>query len=114
MSAITTHVLDTALGRPAANIPVQLERRGHAGNWEAVGRGETDRDGRLKSLYPASSPLAAGVYRLTFQTHGYFETLDVKAFYPEVIVIFETQPGETHYHVPLLIGPFGFTTYRGT
>jgi hydroxyisourate hydrolase len=114
MSAITTHVLDTALGRPAANIPVRLERRGRAGEWEAIGRGDTDHDGRLNTLYPDATPLAAGVYRITFQTHGYFELLDVAAFYPEVIVVFETEPGETHYHVPLLIAPFGFTTYRGT
>ena len=54
------------------------------------------------------------MYRLTFQTHGYFESLGVDSFYPEVVVVFETTPGEKHYHVPLLIGPFGFTTYRGT
>ena len=113
-AGITTHVLDTALGRPAAGIPVRLERRGRTGEWEALGRGETDRDGRLGNLYPEGAPLAGGVYRITFQTHGYFESLDVAAFYPEVVVVFETQPGETHYHVPLLIGPFGFTTYRGT
>lgn len=114
MSAITTHVLDTARGCPAAHIPVRLERRGRAGDWEAVGRGETDDDGRLRVLYPEGSPLAPGVYRITFQTHSYFESLDVAAFYPEVVVVFEAAPGETHYHVPLLIGPFGFTTYRGT
>lgn len=114
MSAITTHVLDTALGRPAAGIPVQLERRGRDGDWEAMGRGETDPDGRLRTLYPDGVPLAAGVYRLTFQTRAYFESLDVAAFYPEVVVVFETAPGETHYHLPLLVGPFGFTTYRGT
>lgn len=114
MSAITTHVLDTARGRPAAAISVVLERRGGAGEWIAVGRGETDRDGRLRSLYPDGTPLAPAVYRLTFQTRSYFDSLGVAAFYPEVVVVFETAAGETHYHVPLLIGPFGFTTYRGT
>jgi 5-hydroxyisourate hydrolase len=114
MSAITTHVLDTARGRPAAGIPVRLEHRGRGGEWQAVGRGDTDDDGRLGSLYPAGVPLTAGVYRITFQTHGYFESLGVDAFYPEVVVVFETAPGEPHYHVPLLIGPFAFTTYRGT
>ena len=113
MSAITTHVLDTALGRPATGIHVRLERKA-ADDWETVGRGETNEDGRLGSLYPGSSPLAAGVYRITFETRAYFEQLDVNALYPEVVVVFEAQPGETHYHVPLLIGPFGFTTYRGT
>jgi 5-hydroxyisourate hydrolase len=114
MSAITTHVLDTARGRPAAGVPVRLEQRGRSGQWQPVGRGDTDADGRLRDLYPADIPLTAGVYRITFQTHGYFESLGVDAFYPEVVVVFETAPGETHYHVPLLIGPFGFTTYRGT
>lgn len=114
MSAITTHVLDTARGRPAAGIPVRLEQRSRGGEWLAIGRGDTDDDGRLRSLSPADTALTAGVYRLTFQTHGYFESLGVDAFYPEVVVVFETTPGEGHYHVPLLIGPFGFTTYRGT
>ena len=111
---ITTHILDTARGRPAAGIPVVLEQRGRSGEWTAIGRGETDHDGRLHSLYPASTPLAPAVYRITFQTRRYFEALGVAAFYPEVVVVFETTAGESHYHVPLLIGPFGFTTYRGT
>lgn len=114
MSAITTHVLDTARGRPAAGIPVRLEQRGRGGEWQAVGRGDTDDDGRLRSLYRDGVPLSAGVYRLTFETRGYFESLGVASFYPEVVIVFETAPGETHYHVPLLLGPFGFTTYRGT
>lgn len=114
MSAITTHVLDTALGRPAAGIGVVLARRDDDGQWEAVGRGQTDADGRLKTLYPGTDPPRPGVYRLTFDTQRYFESLDVDAFYPEVVVVFETQAGESHYHVPLLLGPFGFTTYRGT
>ena len=114
MSSITTHVLDTALGRPAAGIAVVLARRDDEGQWEAVGRGQTDSDGRLKTLHPGSDRPRPGVYRLTFDTQSYFESLDVEAFYPEVVVVFETLAGETHYHVPLLLGPFGFTTYRGT
>ena len=114
MNAITTHVLDTALGRPAAGIAVVLHRRGADGQWAEVGRGHTDSDGRLKSLYPPADPLQAGIYRLTFDTQRYFEPLKVKTFYPEVVVVFETQAGESHYHVPLLLNPFGFTTYRGT
>lgn len=114
MSSITTHILDTALGRPAAGVHVMLDRRADDGRWETVGRGHTDNDGRLRTLYPGADPPAPGVYRLTFDTQRYFESLDVEVFYPEVVVVFETQSGETHYHVPLLLAPFGFTTYRGT
>ena len=114
MSSITTHVLDTALGRPAAGVAVMLDRRADDGRWDTIGRGHTDTDGRLKTLYPGNDPPTAGVYRLTFDTQRYFESLDLDAFYPEVVVVFETLDGERHYHVPLLLGPFGFTTYRGT
>ena len=114
MSAITTHVLDTAQGRPAAGISVSLERQADDGKWDHVGRGQTDRDGRLKTLYPANDALRPGVYRLTFDTQRYFDALDVETFYPEVIVVFETISGEAHYHVPLLLSPFGYTTYRGS
>ena len=114
MSAITTHVLDTARGRPAAGIAVVLERRADDGRWDHVGRGHTDNDGRQRALYPATQPLQPGVYRLTFDTQKYFDTDDVETFYPEVIVVFETAAGESHYHVPLLLSPFGYSTYRGT
>ncbi|HTH23892.1 MAG TPA: hydroxyisourate hydrolase [Vicinamibacterales bacterium] len=113
MSAITTHVLDTARGLPAAGINVSLERRAEDGRWDHVGRGHTDNDGRLRSLYPAHEPLRPGVYRLTFDTQRYFDSLDTIAFYPEVVVVFGTATGEAHYHVPLLLSPFGFSTYRG-
>jgi 5-hydroxyisourate hydrolase len=114
MSAITTHVLDTARGLPAAGINVSLERRAEDGKWDHVGRGHTDNDGRLRTLYPANEPLRPGVYRLTFDTQKYFDSLDTTAFYPEVVIVFETATGEAHYHVPLLLSPFGFSTYRGT
>ena len=114
MSAITTHILDTAKGRPAAGVQVLLEHRGEAGEWQAISRGTTDLDGRLRALYPENKPLAPGVYRLTFDTGRYFESQSVDAFYPEVVIVFETAPGEEHYHVPLLLAPFGYSTYRGT
>lgn len=113
MSAITTHVLDTALGRPAAGVPVMLERGGQ-NQWHLVGHGETDVDGRLRTLMPDGVRLTPGLYRLVFDTRRYFENLGVRGFYPSVIVIFEVTPGEAHYHVPLLLGPFGYTTYRGS
>jgi 5-hydroxyisourate hydrolase len=114
MSAITTHVLDTSLGRAAAGVHVLLERRDDGGQWQSMSRGLTDAEGRLRTLYPEGQPLMPGVYRLTFDTAGYFEPQGVTTFYPEVSVVFETAPGEKHYHVPLLLSPFGYSTYRGT
>ncbi len=115
MSPITSHVLDTARGRPAAGVPVVLERRhGDAGDsWRLVGRGETDADGRLRTLMPQGAA-PPGVYRLIFDTRQYFDTLSVRTFYPRVIVVFEVVAGEAHYHVPLLLSPFGYSTYRGS
>jgi len=113
MSAITTHILDTAKGRPASGVRVLLEQRADDGEWHSISRGTTDGDGRLKTLYPEGKPLAPGVYRLTFDTARYFESQG-NAFYPEVVIVFETAPGENHYHVPLLLSPFGYSTYRGT
>ena len=111
MSGITTHVLDTSRGRPAAGILVALEREDGAGGWDAVGRGSTDADGRLKDLTGAG--VGAGTYRLTFETGAYFAALGVESFYPRVAVIFSVGAGE-HYHVPLLLNPFGYSTYRGS
>jgi 5-hydroxyisourate hydrolase len=108
MSGITTHVLDTARGRPAVGVPVRLERADDRG-WEEVGRATTDGDGRVRDLL--SSPPEAGRYRLTFETSAY---LGQAGFYPEVSVTFETGPGQDHYHVPLLLSPFGYSTYRGS
>ena len=114
MSAITTHILDTAKGRPAAGVQVLLEHRAEGGEWHPIGSGATDGDGRLRALYPEGKTLMPGLYRLKFDTGGYFESQGVDAFYPEVVVVFEAVPDETHYHVPLLLAPFGFSTYRGT
>ena len=114
MSAITTHILDTSRGRPAAGVEVLLQRRDAGGQWASISRGTTDADGRLRTLYPEGKPLTPGVYRLTFDTASYFTDQGVPTFYPEVSVVFETSPGENHYHVPLLLSPFGFSTYRGT
>ena len=113
MSAITTHVLDTARGVPAAGVPVLLEML-EATTWRPIGRGATDGDGRLRSLMPDNEPLQVGVYRLTFNTVQYFEELGIDAFFPRVLIEFETVPGQSHYHVPLLLSPFGYTTYRGS
>lgn len=110
---ITTHVLDTSTGRPAAGVPVTLEQSA-AGEWRLVGRGVTDRDGRLRTLTPEAAAPPAGIYRLVFETSRYFAALGVRGFYPVVVVCFEVAEGEAHYHVPLLLSPFGFATYRGS
>jgi len=114
MSAITTHVLDTARGRPAAGVPVTLEARGDDGAWAELGRGFTDADGRLKDLLPPEHKLSKGSYRLTFDAAVYFAAQGVKGFYTEVAVAFVVTEAGAHYHVPLLLSPYGYTTYRGS
>lgn len=114
MSAITTHVLDTSRGRPAAGVGVVLERSTSHDTWSVVGRGDTDGEGRQRGLMADGVPLLAGLYRLTFDTRRYFEGLGVRPFFPTIAVTFETAAGESHYHVPLLLNPFGYSTYRGT
>ena len=108
-SPITTHVLDTAKGRPAAGVPVALYRLDERGAWEELGIGTTDADGRCRTLMP-EVPLPAGTYRLVFDTGAYHGPA---AFYPEVAVVFVGERGG-HYHVPLLLSPFGYSTYRGS
>jgi 5-hydroxyisourate hydrolase len=114
MSPITTHVLDTARGRPAANLAIHIERRSPDGAWVELGRGVTDNDGRLRTLLDASEALLAGFYRITFDTGGYFASLGIEVFYPEVSVVFEIRDAGQHYHVPLLLSPYGYSTYRGS
>ncbi len=114
MGAITTHVLDTARGRPAAGVRVVLERMEAGDAWVAIGRGETDADGRVRTLMRDAGSAPPGVYRLTFETRAYFEAQGVRSFYPHVAVTFEVPDGEAHHHVPLLVSPFGYTTYRGS
>jgi len=113
MSRITTHVLDTALGRPAAGVPVRLERV-QAGSTEMLGHGMTDADGRLRDLAPPGPALLPGTYRLTFDTGAYFGAQELEGFYPRVSIDFEVRDGLEHYHVPLLLAPYGYSTYRGS
>ena len=108
MSAITTHVLDTARGVPAAGVAITLERV-TADTALVVGSGVTDADGRLRTLLGDARP-EAGTYRLRFDTRAY----DAASFYPEVAVTFEVRDPTAHYHVPLLLSPFGYSTYRGS
>jgi 5-hydroxyisourate hydrolase len=110
MAKITTHVLDTARGRPAAGVPVKLERVDGAGVAQS---GVTDDDGRLKTLTdPDGVPI--GTYRLTFDTGAYFTKIGQEAFFPEAQVTFVIRNATDHFHVPLLLAPYGFSTYRGS
>lgn len=113
MSAITTHILDVSAGVPARGVAVVLEREVE-GDWETVGEGATDGDGRLRDLFPAGAVLRAGNYRLVFDTESYFERQRVEGFYPHVTVAFAVRGEGGHYHVPLLLSPFGYSTYRGS
>ena len=113
MSGITTHVLDISRGRPAAGVPVTLETEA-AGGWQLAGRGMTNADGRVADLLAADSAIASGTYRLTFDTGKYFADHNLEAFYPQVTVVFKIENADQHYHVPLLLSPFGYSTYRGS
>jgi 5-hydroxyisourate hydrolase len=108
---VSTHVLDTARGRPAAGLAVTLCRRAADGAWSVVGRAVTDADGRVKEL--TRDPLASGDYRLEFATGEYFKASGAAVFYPEVLVAFAASDADTHLHVPLLLSPFGYSTYKG-
>lgn len=93
---------------------IALEEAVSVGKWREVGSGVTDADGRLRSLVPPGSMLRPGVYRLLFDTTGYFEEQGIDSFYPKIVVIFQTSANEPHYHVPLLLSPYGYSTYRGS
>jgi 5-hydroxyisourate hydrolase len=109
---ITTHVLDTSIGRPGAAIAVELERV-EGGVWHLVGGGITDNDGRLRTLTP-EGPVQPGTYRIRFQTGPYFAARQTDGFFPLVEIQFTVVDGAQHYHVPLLLSPYGFSTYRGS
>lgn len=114
MSGITTHVLDTSRGKPAARVPIVLTLRQQDGTFQELGRGETDGDGRLRTLLPAEERLQAGVYQLRFDVGEYFRTYGMAAFYSEITILFHVRDPEQHYHVPLLLSPYGYSTYRGS
>lgn len=114
MSAITTHVLDIARGRPAAGVAVTLEQHAEGSGWREVGRGITDGDGRIRDLLPEGVRPAAGGWRLRFAVGHYQATAGRTSFYPEVTIEFTVDGSGQHYHVPLLLSPFGYSTYRGS
>lgn len=115
MASLSTHILDTSRGRPAEGVEIRLERRdGDA--WGAVGGGTTNDDGRVKELLGEGVTFGPGVYRITFETGAYFAARQATCFYPSVTVMFEVPEdgANEHYHVPLLLNPYGYSTYRGS
>ncbi len=114
MSAITTHVLDISIGVPACGILVTLDRQKSDGGWEQIGTQITDNDGRARDLIPGGEGVTKAIHRLTFEVGPYFSGREVDAFYSEVTIAFIVNDVSQHYHVPLLLSPFGYSTYRGS
>ena len=121
MSTLSTHVLDTSLGRPASGVAILLERVRDAKGDAAIdqrdtglGGGTTDKDGRLRDFLSAGQTLGEGTYRLRFDIGEYFGRQSRPAFFPEVVVVFRIGAHDEHYHVPVLISPYGYSTYKGT
>lgn len=113
MSQITTHVLDISIGRPAASIMVTLEAQPRGGEWTELARSATDTDGRLRD-WSGAKTVPAGIYRLSFDTKAYFDARNIESLYPKVVIVFEVRDSQEHYHIPLLLSPFGYSTYRGS
>lgn len=112
VSQLTTHVLDTAIGKPGKDILIRLQKL-QSGAWQTFAQGITNGDGRIADLLPQNRILSSGNYNVSFDTESYFESQKITGFYPEVNIQF-TVFDDTHYHVPLLINPFGYSTYRGS
>lgn len=113
VSQLTTHVLDTALGKPGAGITIRLQEQQHGSSWQTVAQGVSNADGRLADLLPPERSLVPGAYLLCFDTGAYYVQQKIAGFYPEVRIQFNIFDDQ-HYHVPLLISPFGYSTYRGS
>jgi 5-hydroxyisourate hydrolase len=115
---ISTHILDTALGRPAGDVPVALYRLAQAreaqDDWRLLFEGKTDADGRCRQLLPEGAALEPGLYRVRFETAAYYEAQRLTGLYPYVEIAFEVQARQEHYHIPLLLTANGYTTYRGS
>lgn len=111
--SLSTHVLDAAAGRPAAGVAVRLDRRDADGGWTELASGRTEANGRLTGWLSGGEP-AAGVHRLTFDTGAYFADRGLATLYPEITVTFEVRDPAEHYHLPVLLSPFAYSTYRGS
>jgi 5-hydroxyisourate hydrolase len=114
MKGISTHILEMVYGKPANGVPVRLEKQETSGDWRLMASARTDQDGRCAQLLPVGENLHAGVYRLIFDTGSYYALQKVNALHPVVEVTFQVRDGELHFHIPLLLSPNGYTTYRGS
>jgi 5-hydroxyisourate hydrolase len=110
---ISTHILDTSLGKPAGGVPITLARMTH-GKWLLLNEATTDADGRCKYLLPPTEALQPGIYRVHFETLAYYKQHQLDGLYPYVEIVFTVSDGEQHYHIPLLLTTNGYTTYRGS
>ena len=111
MSQITTHILDTSKGKPAEGVTITLYS-GNSDTWKEIARGVTNSDGRIADLVK-NGLLQHGVYKMRFETKEYFDKKQITTFYPHVDIVFDITTDE-HYHIPLLLNPFGYSTYRGS
>lgn len=114
MNKISTHILDMVTGKPAANIQVRLQRKVQADQWQEISSTKTDEDGRCPQLLQPDQDLTSGTYRLIFETTDYFAARQLTSLYPFVEIAFTVREGESHFHIPLLLSPNGYTTYRGS
>lgn len=114
MSRISTHVLDTARGKPAAGMPVRLDQQNSSGQWSTISSAQTDQDGRWAQSATDRATLTEGAYRLIFDTASYFAQSKQDGLYPVVEITFRVRSGESQYHIPLLLSANGYTTYRGS
>lgn len=112
MSQLTTHILDTSKGKPAVGVLVNLFQQEN-NSWKEIASGATNVDGRITDLIKKDIVLTAGTYKLNFETKAYFDKQNIETFYPFVEIVFAIIDNE-HYHVPLILNPFGYSTYRGS
>lgn len=111
---LSTHVLDTTIGKPGAGVDVTLEKRKADGTWESIGKSTTGKDGRIGNFLESTKDKSnKGIYRLTFSLEKYFSERDLETVFPEAVIVFKIAD-DTHYHIPLVVTPYAFSTYRGS
>ena len=111
---ISTHILDLVLGKPATGVALRLDVQEPGGDWRRLTLAHTDHDGRCAQLLPPQTGLHPGIYRFVFETGQYYASQQIASLYPSVEITFQVRSGESHFHIPLLLSPNGYTTYRGS